>query len=94
MGLAEQRDNHVTISYRGAAFTRLKDRNCRRMDEYQLARRIDVRYNSTPVEFLPGSAQLIASDKAVEVRSNFVWVFAGGTSPTDFLRASGIECGI
>lgn len=92
MGLVEQRDNRVTISYRGASFTRLKDRNRRRMDEYQRTRRIEVLYNSNPREFRQGSVVVETEGSLREVPNDYAWIFAGGTSPTDFLRSSGIEC--
>lgn len=92
MGLAEQRGNRVTVVYRGAAFTRLKDRNRRRMDEYQRSRRIEVLYQSNPVQFLPGSTHIEASGSPRDLPNDFVWIFAGGTSPAEFLRASGVEC--
>ncbi|MFP5226014.1 MAG: NAD(P)-binding domain-containing protein [Acidobacteriota bacterium] len=93
MGLAEQRDNRVTISYRGEAFTRLKDRNRRRMDEYQRSHRIEVLFNSNPREFRRGSVVVETGGAEQELSNDFVWIFAGGTSPTQFLQASGIECG-
>lgn len=92
MGLVEQRDNRVTISYRGASFTRLKDRNRRRMDDYQRTRRIEVLYNSNPREFRQGSVVVETEGSLRELPNDYAWIFAGGTSPTDFLRSSGIEC--
>ncbi len=92
MGLVEQRDNRVTISYRGSSFTRLKDRNRRRMDDYQRTRRIEVLYNSNPREFRQGSVVVETEGSLRELPNDYAWIFAGGTSPTDFLRSSGIEC--
>lgn len=92
MGLASQRGNRVTISYRGAAFTRLKDRNIRRLDDFVRARGLDVRYNSNPREFRPGTVLLETEGRSEEIANDFAWIFAGGTSPTEFLRSAGIEC--
>jgi thioredoxin reductase (NADPH) len=92
MGLAAQRGNRVTLSYRSEAFTRLKDRNRRRMDEHQRTRSIEVLYNSTPREFRQGSVLVEVDGEVREIPNDFVWIFAGGTSPLDFLKSAGIAC--
>ncbi len=92
MGLAEQRGNKVTLVYRGAAFTRLKDRNQKRIDEAVRSRRVEVLYNSTPKEFRAGSVLIESEGQVRELANDFVWIFAGGTSPAEFLKAAGIEC--
>ena len=93
MGLARQSGNRVTLSYRRSEFNRLKDRNAKRIAEHIESRRIDVLFNSTPVEFREGSAFLEAEGQVRELPNDFVWVFAGGTPPTDFLKAAGVEFG-
>jgi thioredoxin reductase (NADPH) len=93
MGLARQAGNRVTLSYRRSEFNRLKDRNAKRIAEHIESRRIDVLFNSTPVEFREGSAFLEAEGQVRELPNDFVWVFAGGTPPTDFLKAAGVEFG-
>lgn len=92
MGLAAQRGNRVTISYRRSEFSRLKDRNRRRIDEFIQSRRIDVLYNSLPLQFRAGSTRLEASGETRELASDYVWIFAGGTSPAEFLRSADIKC--
>ncbi|HEX3660767.1 MAG TPA: NAD(P)-binding domain-containing protein, partial [Acidobacteriaceae bacterium] len=93
MGLAEQRGNRVTIVYRGTTFTRLKDRNMKRIEESVRSRRVEVLYNSTPREFRTGSVMVETDGQVHELANDFVWVFAGGTSPAEFLKAAGIQCG-
>lgn len=90
MGLAEQRGNRITLSYRRAEFSRLKDRNQRRMDEYIRDRRIDVLFNSIPKAFRPGSVLLDCAGQHHELANDYVWIFAGGVPPVDFLHAAGI----
>lgn len=92
MGLAEQRGNRVTLVYRGAAFNRLKDRNLKRIEEAARSTRVEVLYNSTPKEFRAGSVLIETEGQVRELANDFVWIFAGGTSPADFLKAAGIEC--
>jgi len=93
MGLAHQRGNRVTISYRKETFTRLKDRNERRILEHIRDRRIEVVFNSTPIEFREKSSVLDCSGEMREIATDFVWIFAGGTAPNDFLRNIGITFG-
>lgn len=93
MGLAHQPGNRVTLCYRGERFSRLKDRNARRMDEHIQSREIDVLYKSQPVEFLQGCAVIDRDQERIEIANDFVWIFAGGTSPSEFLKSMGIAFG-
>jgi len=45
------------------------------------------------VEFRVGSVLLEAGGQICELPNDFVWVFAGGTSPADFLKAAGVAFG-
>lgn len=92
MGLAEQRGNRVTLTYRGAAFTRLKDRNLRRIDGAIRSGKIEVLFNSMPRQFRAGCTLVDTAGDIREIPSDYVWIFAGGTSPFDFLTAAGIAC--
>ncbi|HET6169371.1 MAG TPA: NAD(P)-binding domain-containing protein, partial [Terracidiphilus sp.] len=51
MGLAHQPGNKVTLSYRRAEFSRLKDRNEKRIAEQIAGGRLEVLFNSLPAEF-------------------------------------------
>jgi thioredoxin reductase/Pyruvate/2-oxoacid:ferredoxin oxidoreductase delta subunit len=93
MGLAHQAGNKVTLSYRRGEFSRLKDRNAKRIAEYINSHKVEVFFNSMPTEFRVGSV-LIEQDGAVrELSNDFVWIFAGGTPPSDFLKAAGVAFG-
>jgi len=94
MGLAHQAGNKVTLSYRQAGFTRLKNRNQMRLDEFVSTRKIDVLFNSKPVEFTPKSVILDVEGKLREISNDFVWIFAGGEAPTAFLKKIGIKVGM
>jgi len=93
MGLARQPGNNVTLSYRRGEFSRLKDRNAKRIAEHIAERKIEVVFNSNPVEFREGSAFLEANGQVRELPNDFVWIFAGGTPPSDFLKAAGVAFG-
>lgn len=93
MGLAHQQGNKVTLSYRRSEFSRLKDRNAKRIAEQVANRRIEVLFNSTPVEFRTGTVSIDVSGEVRELPNDFVWIFAGGTSPSEFLKSAGVAFG-
>src|SRR6202035_5656069 len=86
MGLAHQAGNKVTLSYRRGEFMRLKDRNQKRIDEQVKSRRLEVIFNSAPKEFKPGKVILECKDGVRDLPNDFVWIFAGGIPPSDFLK--------
>jgi len=93
MGLAHQADNKVTLSYRKSEFSRLKERNSKRIEEYMQSRKLDVLFNSIPTEFRVGSVSIEVGGEIRELPNDFVWIFAGGTPPSEFLKAAGISFG-
>ena len=93
MGLAHQPGNKVTLSYRRNEFSRLKDRNAKRIAEHAASGKIDVLFNSIPTEFRNGSLLLEVDGDVRELRNDFVWIFAGGTPPNEFLKAAGVSFG-
>jgi thioredoxin reductase len=93
MGLAHQEGNKVTISYRKGEFSRLKDRNAKRIDEYIKTGKLTALFNSMPQEFREGSLLIECGGEVRELPNDFVWIFAGGTPPSDFLKAAGVAFG-
>ncbi len=93
LGLAVQRGNRVTLSYRGGEFTRIKERNVERLREARRAGQLEVMLNSVPVEFRETSVLLRTGDDVREIPNDYVWIFAGGVAPNDFLKKIGIEFG-
>jgi thioredoxin reductase len=71
----------------------LKDRNTKRIEEHINSRKLDVLFNSMPKEFREGSVLIECEDGIRELPNDFVWIFAGGTPPTDFLKAAGVAFG-
>jgi thioredoxin reductase len=94
MGLAHQSGNQVTLSYRQERFSRIKERNAKRMEECMRAGKINVLFSSSPVEFKPASVVLDVKGKTQEIPNDFVWIFAGGTPPNDFLKKIGVQFGM
>ncbi|MBZ5593633.1 MAG: NAD(P)-binding domain-containing protein [Acidobacteriia bacterium] len=94
MGLGHQSGNHVTLSYRKESFSRIKERNAMRIEECMRTGKVKVVFNSNPVEFRQESVILDVNGQLQEIPNDFVWIFAGGTPPNDFLKKIGVEFGM
>ncbi len=93
LGLAMQRGNNVTVSYRKNAFSRIKERNLQRLRDALGGDKLRVIFNSVPLEFKEHSVILDVAGELREIPNDCVWIFAGGVAPNDFLKAVGIEFG-
>jgi thioredoxin reductase (NADPH) len=93
MGLAHQKGNQVTLSYRKDVFSRLKGRNDRRIREEMRKGRVKVLFNSELLEVRPGSVRVAVPGGEREIANDLVWVFAGGTPPNAFLERIGLRLG-
>lgn len=94
MGLALQRGNTVTLSYRKPSFTRIKDRNAKRIDEFIRSGKVNAIFNSAPAEIKETSVVLDIEGQSREIPNDFVWIFAGGMPANDFLKKIGIRFGM
>lgn len=94
MGLGSQVGNRVTLSYRKDAFSRIKERNAERIREYVQKGKVNVVFNSSPVEIREGAVVLDVNGESREIANDYVWVFAGGTPPNDFLKRLGLQFGL
>ena len=93
MGLAHQVGNVVTLCYRGEQFSRIKERNVKRMEECIRTGKVKALFETNPVEFKEGSVTLDVKGVRQEIPNDFVWIFAGGTPPNDFLKKIGVGFG-
>ncbi len=95
MGLANQAGNKVTISYRQAAFSRIKERNAQRVDECIRKKKIEALFGSNVLEIKPESVVMdLGGGVTREIPNDYVWVFAGGTPSYDFLKKIGVGFGM
>ena len=94
MGLANQQGNKVTLCYRGAQFSRIKERNSKRIEDCMRSGEVEVLFNSNPVEFKADSAVLDVQGQKRELPNHFVWIFLGGVPPYDFLKKIGVRFGM
>lgn len=93
MGLGHQHGNRVTLSYRQESFSRIKERNARRIEECMRTGKVNVVFKSAPVEIRESTVLLEAGGATQELPNDYVWVFAGGTPPNDFLKKIGVQFG-
>src|SRR5229473_6332357 len=94
MGLAHQVGNTVTLSYRQAAFGRIKERNAKRLEEFTRKGKLKVILNSKVLEITPDAVVLDVNGASQRFPNDYVWVFAGGDPPTAFLKKIGISFGL
>jgi thioredoxin reductase (NADPH) len=93
MGLANQKGNSVTLSYRRESFGRIKERNAQRIQEYTRSKTVEVLFNSQPTEFHKEKAVLQVNGSTREIPNDYVWIFAGGEPPRAFLEKIGVRLG-
>jgi thioredoxin reductase len=94
MGLANQPGNKVTLCYRGAQFNRIKERNSKRIGDCMRSGKVEVLFNTNPVKFNADSVVLDVQGQKQKLPNDFVWIFAGGVPPYDFLKKIGIRFGM
>jgi thioredoxin reductase (NADPH) len=91
VGLALHGTNRVTLSYRKDSFARLKERNKGHLDEQVRRKRINLVLNSNVKEILPQEIILETTEGVQRIRNNYVFIFAGGEMPFDFLKQVGVQ---
>ncbi|MBI5179689.1 MAG: NAD(P)-binding domain-containing protein [Nitrospinae bacterium] len=90
VALSSQEGTEVALSYRSAAFARVKPGNITRLNSAAQAGKVNLMMESNVKEIRPDSVLLEQKGNAVELKNDAVFVFAGGVLPNEFLR----ECGI
>jgi thioredoxin reductase/ferredoxin len=92
IALTETAGTRVTLSYRSAAFSRVKARNRERLADLQTAGRIDVQLCTRVERITPSAVWLKREDGSSLPRDNqAVLVCAGGVLPTPLLKDIGIR---
>jgi thioredoxin reductase/ferredoxin len=93
IGLARQPDNVVTLSYRRDKLVRIKKKNDERFAPLLRSGAIRARFGSQVKEIRKDAVTLAVGPETVELRNDYVFVFAGGEPPYAFLRAAGVSFG-
>ena len=89
--IAELGNTHVTLSYRGDAFQRAKQRNRQRVTEESTRGRLKVMLSSEVKEIREDLVLLQQGELSVQIPNDAVIVSAGGILPSDFLSSIGIS---
>ena len=93
LGLAYQKGNRITLSYRRDAFTRLKARNAERIAKAARKGQVNLIFNSNPVRVQRDRVLLDVRGVRREVPADYVWVFAGSIPATELLDQAGVKMG-
>jgi thioredoxin reductase/NAD-dependent dihydropyrimidine dehydrogenase PreA subunit len=91
MALAEQPDTQVVLSYRSEAFSRVKEKNRRKLQEQERARRVRVMLKSQVKSIEERAVAIEADGATTKLRNDAVIVCAGGVLPTPLLQKVGIQ---
>jgi thioredoxin reductase/Pyruvate/2-oxoacid:ferredoxin oxidoreductase delta subunit len=90
LALADQ--NHVTLSYRGEAFQRIKPKNSEKIQQAVSEEKVTVLFNSNVLAIGEDSVSLaVPENQTQHLPNDRVFIFAGGELPTQFLKMAGIE---
>jgi len=94
IGLARQKGNKVTLSYRKNKLFRIKKKNEDRINEMINSRKITPLFNSNVLEIREKSVVLQQTEENVtEIPNDYIFVFAGGIPPFKMLKEMGIQFG-
>mgnify|MGYP002776307377 CR=1 FL=1 len=91
IALAEQQNTTVVLSYRSAAFSRVKNKNRVRLEEQQKSGRIKVLLNSSVQSILADAVHIDCDGHIEQYPNDAVIVCAGGLLPTPLLQKIGIQ---
>ena len=91
VALSEQPGTSVHISYRQEKIFRIKEGNRQRLDAAVAAKRIIPMLPSEVVRIEPDTAILTHQGAELALTIDYIFIFAGGELPTEFLQKIGIE---
>jgi len=93
VGLAHQPGNEVTLSYRRDKLVRIKKKNEERLAPLLSSGRIKPLFGSQVAEVTPDRVRLKVGTEVQELENDYVFVFAGGEPPFEFLKQCGVRFG-
>ncbi len=91
VSIADQPGSEVTLSYRGEAFGRVKEKNRERLAEAEQSGQLAVRLSSTVLRIDEGYAEIAQGEETHLLENDYVIVCAGGVLPTPMLKEIGIQ---
>ena len=90
LAVVDEPGTHVTLSYRGDAFNRVKQKNRERLQSAEAGKRIGVLLNSNVKRIDRDKVTVDQKGKNLTLKNDAVIVSAGGVLPTPFLKEVGI----
>ena len=91
IALSDQPGNIVTLSYRGDAFSRIKPMNKERLGRMIEKQSVKVILSSNVKEIGEKSLKIATKDDVIEIPNDYVYIFAGGELPNEFLSKIGVR---
>lgn len=91
MALSCQPGNRVTLSYRGESFSRLKPLNKDRLEKALSGKSLNIMLCSNVKEIREKAVVMEAEGRLAELPNEYVYIFAGGELPNEFLNSIGVE---
>lgn len=93
VGLARQKGNQVTVSYRKQKFFRIKQKNEARINRLIAEKKVRPLFNSEVLEIRKDSVKIRLEEEIREIPNDYVFIFAGGLPPFKLLQEMGIKFG-
>ncbi|MBI4909011.1 MAG: NAD(P)-binding domain-containing protein [Acidobacteria bacterium] len=91
LALSKHCRNRVTLSYRSGSFDRARERNRDALLQAENDGLLYIMRKSNVVRIFQQSVILSQNGEEIELPNDFVFILAGGESPEDFLRKTGVE---
>lgn len=91
MAVASQPGNTVLLSYRGESFSRIKPMNKVRLEETLAKKSLKVALNSNVKEITEKEVKIDFGNEVKTIPNDYVYIFAGGELPNEFLKSIGIQ---
>ncbi|MDH3590658.1 MAG: NAD(P)-binding domain-containing protein [Planctomycetota bacterium] len=95
IGLAEQGNTRVTLSYRKENFYRIRTKNEQRLAAARARGNLEVVFQSEVTEIRPDTVDLVVrngrGDRSVTLPNDDVFIMAGGIPPFELLARSGVS---
>lgn len=90
IAIANEADTTVTLSYRAEAFSRVKEKNRKLLEEAASEKKINVLLKSNVIKIDASNVTLDYDGESLELPNDGVIVCAGGVLPTPFLKEIGV----
>ena len=89
--IADEAGTKVSISYRSESFSRAKEKNRKKIEQYVADGKMQVIMSSTVKNITVDGVELDQQGEKIEIGNDGIIVCAGGILPTPFLKEIGIQ---